>query len=224
MPDRFAFLSAMEKEAEEFLQSMNDRRGSSSNNRQAGQRRRRLREALYQSSSTTTGNMTFTSDPESFKQAAIESIVQEANIEDSVGQMLERYGSPAGGELVDDTEYDEEVDEDETIEGYTLYPKKAKIFGDKDGFGDWMQSIYLSSRPMLDKQINYNYWKVKDGAIHFGGKRSPEAKARALKWVSYKLRQRISAKGITPNSVTFSSSTTILNYDAGQHSLHGRDV
>jgi len=229
LPDRFPFASFLEKEADKFLQSLNERRGSATSNRQVGQRKRRLREALYQASSQTTGNMSFTDNPESMKQAAIEAIVADAQIEDSVGQMLERYGSPAGGELIDDTDYEEMVEheeqEDETIEGYVLKPKNAKIFGDKDGFGDWMKNVYLSERPMLNKMIEYNYWKVKDGSIHFGKPRNMEQYIKALKWTSYNLRQQISAHGITPNSVTLSSSTTILNYDAGSHTLNkGRDV
>ncbi|MBC8549027.1 MAG: hypothetical protein H8D23_05190 [Candidatus Brocadiales bacterium] len=223
MPDRFPFAAILEKEAKEFLQSLNERRGRATSNRQVGQRKRRLKEALYAVSATTTGNKTFSTDnPQSMQQAAIEALVEEVNIKDSVGEMLERYGSPSGGMLVDDSEYDDEIeeDQDEVHNDMVLFPKTATIFGDKDGFGDWMKNVYLSDRPMLQKMIDYNYWKVKDGSIHFGKERTPEAKAKAYKWVSYQLRKHISKNGIHPNTVTISNSTTILNYDAGEHTLN----
>jgi len=217
------FDSYMASEADRYLQTINDKKGAATNKRQVGQRKRRLREQLYKLATITTGNLQFTSTPESMKQAGIEAAVAEANIENSIGQELEKYGSPPGGELVDDTNYEEEA-QDEVLENYTLKPKNATIFGDKDGFGDWMINVYLEARPMLKKQVYFNYWKVKSGEIHFGSERSAASLAKALKWVSYTLRKRISANGITPNTTVISSTTTILNYDSGSHTLmKGRD-
>lgn len=210
----------MVREADKYLKDINKNRGEATTNRQVGQRKRRMREALYKLSSITTGNLSFTSTPESLKQAGIEAAVSQANIENSIGQELERYGSPPGGELVDNTNYEDEEDEDEVLTNYTLKPKNAEIFGDKDGFGNWMKDVYLKSRPMLQDMIDYQYWKLKDGSYNFGKKRSATDRAKAMKWLSYTLRQRISANGITPNSVIISNSTTILNYETGSHTLN----
>lgn len=217
------FDAELRREAESYLQTLNEKRGPATSKRQVGQRKRRLREALYKLASISTGKMSFTSDEASFREAAINATVNEANIANSIGSDIERYGSPPGGELIDDTDYDDETDDDE-VEDYTLFPQSKTIFGTKDGFADWMRNVYLKARPDLDKMIKYNYWKVKDGSIHYGSERSSTAKRKAHKWISMRLRQHISEKGIRPNSVIFSPHSTILNYDSGSHTLDkGRD-
>ena len=132
---------------------------------------------------------------------------------------MERYGSPPGGQLIDDTDYEEE-DREEVLQRYVLKPKTATIFGNYDGFGSWLQDVYLEARPMLRDMVKYQYWKVKDGSYHFGKERSIEDKGKALRYVSWKLRDRISKNGIRPNSVIISNSTTILNYESGSHTLN----
>lgn len=218
-----AFDKYMVKEMDTFLKSLTERRGEVTNKRQSGQRKRRLREHIYKLSSESSGNFVFTSTAESFKDAAINAMVKEANIDNSIGQELERYGSPAGGEIIDDTNYEEEVEEDEVLTNYRLTPKNASIFGDKDGFGDWFVNVYLESRPKLRDMIFKNYWYTKDG-IKFGSDRTLVGRTKALKYASYMLRKRISATGITPNSVIITNSNTILKYDRGTHILDkGRD-
>jgi len=215
------FDAQLQREAGAYLQSVNDKRGSADTPQKVGQRKRRLREALYRISSVSTGNKEFTTDEISFRDAAISAIVESANIKDSVGQDLERYGSPPGGDLIDTDEYENETDdEEEEINGYVLKPKTATIFGTKDGFADWMRKVYLGSRPILAKMIKFNYWYKKDGTISWGKERSADGKRKAHKWVSYRLRQLISQNGIRPNSVTLGKSNTILNYDAGSHTLN----
>jgi len=217
----------MEKEAEKYLTELNEKRGGATSARQIGQRRRRLKEKLYKISSSTTTDISFKEDDnDSLNQGIINAVVKSADIEDSVGQMIETYGSPAGGDIVDDNEYDDEYEEDETRTGYTLFPKnKSKLFGGKDSFEKWMKNVYLPARPELYAMVEFNYWRRRDGTLVWGKQRTRKAKNKALKWISYQLRKAISAKGITPNSVTISKTTTILNYDVGQHTLNkGRDV
>jgi len=210
------FDAELQEEADRYLQTINEKRGQATTARQEGQRKRRLREALYKLSTVSSGSKEF-SDDASFIEAAVSSVVESANIKDSIGSDLERWGSPPGGELIDDSETDEE--EDNEIVGYILKPKSAEIFGTKDGFADWMRNVYLKERPLLADMIKYNYWKVKDGSYHFGKERTPAAKRKAHKWVSWQLRTMMSAQGIRPNSVTFSKNNTILNYDSGSHTL-----
>ena len=62
MPDRFAFASFMEKEAEKYLTELNEKRGGATSARQIGQRRRRLKEKLYKISSSTTTDISFKED------------------------------------------------------------------------------------------------------------------------------------------------------------------
>ena len=218
------FDAELQQEADKYLQKINEKKGGAENQRQVGQRRRRLREALYKISSVSSGKKSFTTEESSFKEAAISAIVESANITNSIGSDLEKYGSPPGGDLVDDTEYDDEEDDSENeITGYILKPKTATIFGTKDGFADWMKNVYLAGRPMLADMIKYNYWHNKNG-IKFGKERSSNAKRKAHKWVSMQLRKRISERGIRPNSVVFSANSTILNYDSGSHTLNrGRE-
>jgi hypothetical protein len=214
------FDAELQEEANRYLQSINEKRGEATTARQEGQRKRRLREALYKMSTVATGIKEFSDDSEtSFTQAAISAIVESANIKNSIGADIEQYGSPPGGELIDDTNYEEEAEEDEEIVGYVLKPQTASLFGTKDGFSDWMRNVYLKERPQLEQMVNFNYWRVKDGSYHFGTERSRAAKMKARKWLSWKLREKISAQGIQPNSVTFSKNSTILNYDNGSHTL-----
>ena len=217
------FDSFMQKEMDTYLQSIKNRRGEVTNKRQSGQRKRRLREHLYKLSSQTSGNLVFTTTEDSFKDAAINAMVKDANIENSIGQELERFGSPAGGEIIDDTNYEEEVEEDEVLTGYRLKPKNAQIFGDKDGFGDWFVNVYLQGRPLLRDMIFKVYWYTKDG-IKFGADRDLVGRTKALKYASYMLRKKVSENGIMPNSVIITKSNTILKYDRGTHILDkGRD-
>lgn len=209
----------MVRETDKYLKDINKNRGVATTNRQVGQRKRRLREALYKLASISTGLLSFTTTAESLKDAGISAAIEQANIKDSVGQELERYGAPPGGELIDDTDYEDEMG-DETLENYVLKPKTASIFGDKDGFGSWLNDVYLESRPLLRDMVNKQYWKVKDGSYHFGEERSVSDKAKAMKFISWKLRDRISKNGIRPNSVIISNSTTILNYESGSHTLN----
>lgn len=225
MPELSDFDDYILQEADKYLKEVKENRGEATTNRQIGQRKRRLREALYKATSESSGNLQFTTTPESLKEAGIEAAIQQANIDDSVGEEIEKYGVPPGGMLIDDTNYEDELEmEDEVLYDHTLYPKNAEIFGDKDGFGDWLQNVYLQSRPLLKDMIDYQYWRLKDGSYNFGKKRNNIQRAKALKFLSWKLRERISKNGITPNSVTVSSTTTILNYDSGSHTLSkGRD-
>lgn len=227
----YSFDTALREEAEKYLQSVNDKLGTATTNRQIGQRRRRLREALYEYSSQSSGNKQFTDNEASFKDAAINALIEEVNIQDSMGADIEKYGSPPGGMLRDEEDYLEDTDDEEIIEGYVIKPKTAEIFGDEDGFADWMVNVYLQKRPQLKKMIEYNYWKTKGGKpikgggktkpqLKFGKKRSPEGLAKALEWVSWRLRTHISEKGIKPNSVVISDYNTILNYDSGSHELN----